>query len=133
VSDICRASRPGIAAYAGQRVVVGFRSEDVTDATSATDAPADCRLKAVIEVREALGSEILAHFSIGDERAGLALAGDVIAEQDGAGTTARSKRFVARLSPRAGVREGERAELVVDTDRLHFFDPLSGASIGHLD
>ncbi|MCU1495879.1 MAG: transporter related protein [Acidimicrobiaceae bacterium] len=130
VSDICRQARPEIEAYAGRRVVVGFRSEDITDATSAPEAGADRRLKAVIEVREALGSEILAHFSLGEERAGLALAGDVIEEQDGGASSPRSRRFVARLGPRAPVREGERAELVVDTDRLHFFDPESGLALG---
>ncbi|MCU1491659.1 MAG: sn-glycerol-3-phosphate transporter ATP-binding protein UgpC, partial [Acidimicrobiaceae bacterium] len=78
------------------------------------------------------GSEILAHFSLGEERAGLALAGDVVDEQEGAPATGtmRPRRFVARLSPRASVREGERAELAVDTDRLHFFDPETGLAVG---
>jgi len=37
--------------------------------------------------------------------------------------------FLASLDPRSGAREGERVELVVDTDRLHFFDPGSGRGI----
>jgi multiple sugar transport system ATP-binding protein len=37
--------------------------------------------------------------------------------------------FVAQLSPRTQAREGDRLELVVDTERLHFFDPETGLGI----
>jgi multiple sugar transport system ATP-binding protein len=36
---------------------------------------------------------------------------------------------VARLNPRTQVQKTERIELVVDTERLHFFDVDSGAGI----
>ena len=37
--------------------------------------------------------------------------------------------IVARLNPRTKIRPGERVELVVDTQRLHFFDPDDGSGI----
>jgi multiple sugar transport system ATP-binding protein len=36
---------------------------------------------------------------------------------------------VARLSPRTDAQPGQRLDLVVDTERLHFFDPEDGAGI----
>ena len=36
---------------------------------------------------------------------------------------------VARLNPRTHCRKGERIELVVDTRRLHFFDPQDGTGL----
>jgi hypothetical protein len=37
--------------------------------------------------------------------------------------------FVARVGRGSRAREGERIDLVVATDRLHFFDPQSGRGI----
>ena len=37
--------------------------------------------------------------------------------------------MVARLNPRTRARKGEPIELVVDTHRLHFFDPEDSSAI----
>ena len=37
--------------------------------------------------------------------------------------------FVARLSPRTEARPRSDIELVVDTSRMHFFDPDTGSTI----
>jgi hypothetical protein len=37
--------------------------------------------------------------------------------------------MVGRFGARSGVREGENADVVVDTNSLHFFDPESGLAI----
>jgi hypothetical protein len=36
---------------------------------------------------------------------------------------------VARVDPRARIQPHGRTVLAVDTERLHFFDPASGAAI----
>jgi multiple sugar transport system ATP-binding protein len=36
---------------------------------------------------------------------------------------------VADFSPRSRVRIGDEVEVVVDTERMHFFDPDTGAAI----
>ena len=40
--------------------------------------------------------------------------------------------WTARVSARCAPRPGQPLELVVDTGKLHFFDPATGESIGHL-
>jgi multiple sugar transport system ATP-binding protein len=38
--------------------------------------------------------------------------------------------FTARVARESKAREGEQIRLAVDTSRLHFFDPETGAAIG---
>jgi multiple sugar transport system ATP-binding protein len=133
------AQRPALREYEGRRVIVGLRPEDMEDAALVSDAPADRRIRAEVNLREALGADVLVHFSVRapevmteDVRE---LAGDVgqealqaVEERARAGEST----FLARLNPRTGAREREPIELVVDVTRLHFFDPDTGRGIyGH--
>ena len=43
---------------------MGIRPESLEDAAIATDTPADRRIKGKVVLTEALGSEIMVHFSI---------------------------------------------------------------------
>jgi multiple sugar transport system ATP-binding protein len=104
-------ARPAVRRYAGRSVVVGIRPEGLEDAALAPDAPADRRLRGTVTLREALGSDIVAH---------LELPGVHAAETEGVRELARDQ------GPQEG---GEPAELAVDTDALHFFDPGSGLAI----
>jgi hypothetical protein len=47
--------------------------------------------------------------------------------------TAETTVGVARLAPETRIAEGERAELVVDTRRLYFFDLERGLVLGEVD
>jgi len=75
-------------------------------------------------VREELGAEVLVHCPIAapDAAADEAL-GDVVEPLD------ENSVFVARVHPRTRAREGARLELVVDTKRLHFFEPETGLAL----
>ncbi|MGZ4372826.1 MAG: ABC transporter ATP-binding protein, partial [Gaiellaceae bacterium] len=55
--------RSALAAYEGREVVLGVRPEDLDDAALA-DGDAGPRLKGRVELREALGSEVLVHFTV---------------------------------------------------------------------
>jgi multiple sugar transport system ATP-binding protein len=44
-------------------------------------------------------------------------------------THAQGTRFVAAFAPRSRVRIGDEVEVVVDTERMHFFDPDTGMAI----
>jgi multiple sugar transport system ATP-binding protein len=79
-------------------------------------------------LREALGSEVLVHFGV---HARPAMTDDVkeLATELEQIEPAGNATMLARLNPRTAVRKGETVELVVDTARLHFFDPDTGAGI----
>jgi multiple sugar transport system ATP-binding protein len=129
-------ARPELGRFDGKEVILGIRPEDMEDASLVQGAPEDRRISSTIDLREALGSEVLVHFSIDapivlteDTRE---LAVDVGAEAledlEERAKGARST-FVAQLSPRTKLKEGDRMEAVVDTNRLHFFDPETGLGI----
>ncbi len=136
IPDEVRAARPDLQRYVGKPIVVGVRPEDMEDATIAADAPADRRIRSTVELREALGADVLIHFRV---RAPMALTEDVreLAHDVGEealqavveGASAGQSVFLARLSPRTTATEGQNIELVVDVSRLHFFDPDSGLGI----
>jgi multiple sugar transport system ATP-binding protein len=128
------AKHPALSAYEGKMVVLGIRPEDLEDAALAPDTPADRRIRGEVTLREALGSEIMVHFTI-DANAALTddvreLAEDMDATavrdlEEAAGETT----IVGRFGARSRVREGEAIEVAIDERALHFFDPDSGAGI----
>jgi multiple sugar transport system ATP-binding protein len=117
---------PGLAAYEGREILLGIRPESLEDAALAGgDAP---RLQATVELREALGSEVLVHFST----AGRLAATDELlelAEDIGDDRAAERATLVGRFSPKTRAAEGDTIEVAVDTDALHFFDPGTGDAI----
>jgi multiple sugar transport system ATP-binding protein len=128
--------RPALEAYDGRRVVLGIRPEDLDDAALA-DGETGPRLTGRVEMTEALGSEVLVHFTIAAPQA---VTDDVreLAEDVGddravgqlaAGLQPDEASLVGRFSPRTRVREGEAVEAVVDQRALHFFDPETGLAI----
>ncbi len=115
------ANRPALKAHVGSTVIVGVRPEDLEDAAVLNENPADRRLTSTVTLVESLGSEVMVHFDI-DARP--VDSGDPDAVQDlPTGDEGGTSSAVGRFSPRSRVRAGEQVEIVVDTDRLHFFDP----------
>jgi multiple sugar transport system ATP-binding protein len=106
------------------------------DASLVSDAPADRRLRVEVELREALGSDLLVHFRIAAPPAMTEDAKELASEL-GPDALARVQQqarggesvVVARLNPRSRAAKGELVELVVDTHRMHFFDPDTGSGI----
>jgi multiple sugar transport system ATP-binding protein len=128
------ATRPALGAYVDRPLILGIRPEDLEDAGLDPDAPADRRLHGKVQLREALGAEVMAHFLV-DAPPALTedvreLARDLGDERIGQRDEAPAETvMVGRFGARSGVREGENAEVVVDTNSLHFFDPDSGLAI----
>jgi multiple sugar transport system ATP-binding protein len=125
--------RPGLRAFEGKTVVLGIRPEDLEDAELETDTPDDRRLRGKIVLREALGAEIMAHFTV-DARLAMTedvkeLARDVGDERVAKGEAQDEATLVGRFGARSRVREGDEAEIAVDTRALHFFDPETGLGI----
>ena len=139
VPDEVLADRPALRSYEGRKVVLGIRPEDMEDATLVSDAPAERRVSSTVELREALGSDVVVHFPLDAPPAVTEdvreLAADVdeavdtaLAAVTSAGDGSRST-VLARLNPRTRAHRGDPIELVVDTHRLHFFDAETGAGI----
>jgi multiple sugar transport system ATP-binding protein len=118
------AERPALAAYEGKNVILGIRPEDFEDAGFTAEAPTERTLDTVASLREALGSEVLVHFSVANTSPSAPDASEFIESLGDTGSI-----FVARVHPQTKAREGEPLRLVVNTERLHFFDPDSGLAI----
>ncbi len=106
-------------AYLTRPLLLGVRPEDLVVATA--DAPG--RFSATVTLREALGSEILAHLNFGDADA------IVSDDADASAPGGHSKRVVARLGARTHVVAGERLDLTLNPSNLHFFDAASGETL----
>jgi multiple sugar transport system ATP-binding protein len=129
-------ARPALKNFEGRKVVLGIRPEDLEDSALASDVPADRRLRGTVELREALGSEIMVHFTIDappalteDVRELAQDIGDERAVQEAAQGEKQETTMVGRFGSRSKVKEGETAEVAVDTRSLHFFDPETGLGI----
>ena len=130
------AARPALEAYVGRTVVVGIRPENLEDAALQPDTPEDQRLRGVVVLREPLGSEIVAHFTVAAKPALTEdvreLARDVgqesavrAAEAEGADETV----MVGRFGPRSRIKNGDVVDVAVETGALHFFDLETGLGI----
>jgi multiple sugar transport system ATP-binding protein len=136
VPDEVVRARPALRKYEGRNIVLGIRPEDMEDASLVSDAPSDRRISASVDLREALGSDVVIHFAL---QARPALTEDVkelavdVGEEALATAQQRAEAgtasVLARLNPRTRARIGDPIELVVDTHRLHFFDPDDGLGI----
>jgi len=128
-------ARPALRGWVGRELIAGIRPEELEDVALASDAPADRRLRLHVQLREALGSEVIVHARIAAPAAHTEqveeLAEDLgVRTLDGGGGNGEAEAtVVGRFSPRSTVREGEAAEVVVDTRQLHFFDPETGLGI----
>jgi multiple sugar transport system ATP-binding protein len=127
--------RPALRAYEGRNVILGIRPEDLEDVSLEPDTPRDRRLRGVAELREALGSELMVHFTVEGTQAALTedvkeLAQDAGHPGEGALESKGSGALlVGRFGPRASVEEGKPVEVAVDTRSLHFFDPETSEGI----
>jgi multiple sugar transport system ATP-binding protein len=104
--------RPALRSYAGRRVILGIRPEDLEDASlaSGTAEGADAEPALTEDVKE------LAQ-DVGDDR--------VAQERAHEGTTT----MVGRFGARSRVKPGDEIKVAVDTRSLHFFDAETGLGV----
>jgi multiple sugar transport system ATP-binding protein len=134
VGDEKLSAHPALRAYEGRTIILGIRPEDLEDAGLLPDTPPARRLRGNVVLREALGSEIVAHFDI-DARPALTddvreLAADVGEELN---NQAPHTTMVGRFGADSAIHKGQQVEVAVDTRALHFFDPDTGAGIYDTD
>jgi multiple sugar transport system ATP-binding protein len=103
-----------LATYAGRRVTLGVRPEDVRVADGADRAAPSATLR--LEFTEPMGNEIFVYASVpARPTAPAAPAGSAPADTAPAVT--------ARIAPRRLPEPGERIVVTFDPAKLHFFDP----------
>jgi multiple sugar transport system ATP-binding protein len=114
------AARPALDRYLGQEIVLGIRPEHLSDAALLPDADPASVIILPVRLREELGSDVQIHCGIGA----------AAHHQDPAASDVASlATMVARMDPQTTLAEGQDARVHVDTARLHFFDPGTGAAI----
>ncbi|HEY3907732.1 MAG TPA: sn-glycerol-3-phosphate ABC transporter ATP-binding protein UgpC [Streptosporangiaceae bacterium] len=116
-------------ANAGRELIVGLRPENFEDATLVGPAEREhgITFRTTVDVVESMGSDVFVYFAQGRDNT---LDVDQLAElaQDSgqADTGGSGDTVTARLDSATQVREGQEAELWVDTRSMHVFDPQTG-------
>ncbi|MFY9930871.1 MAG: sn-glycerol-3-phosphate ABC transporter ATP-binding protein UgpC [Streptosporangiaceae bacterium] len=119
--DAVRVKRPALASYANKEVVIGMRPEHLP---AAKPGDTGSTLVGNVDLIEALGSELVVHFTIDAHRviAEGALEKDE-AEAVGAG------EGVARVEAKNPVKVGDKMTFNIDIEDMQFFDPATGLAI----
>ncbi|HET9675661.1 MAG TPA: sn-glycerol-3-phosphate ABC transporter ATP-binding protein UgpC [Gaiellaceae bacterium] len=133
LDDRTVAERPSLRDYVGRRVILGIRPEDLEDAAIDSGAPAERRLRTVVDIREDMGSEVFVHFGVDAPPVRGADVAAAVGKETIEATEVQTRRqgtlFTARIHRDSHAQEGRPLELVVDTRRLHFFETESGRGI----
>jgi multiple sugar transport system ATP-binding protein len=109
--------RPGLRSYAGRTLIVGIRPEDL-HAPDPNRAGVD--ITGVVELVEALGAELLVHFSMDATLVQSEMSGHVT--ESGEEETDIGQVGVARIEPGYVVRAGDKFAFRVDPQKFEFFD-----------
>ena len=128
------AERPALADFAGGRVAIGIRPEDVREASGWDGA----RLRGRILLVEALGAEQLVHIEIAASPLGRGDLVDTTAQPPGpslggVGDVERAVTLLGRFDRHLLLLPGEAVDVAIDPRLLHFFDLETGASIPTVD
>jgi len=122
---------PGLDGFMNKDLVVGFRPGDFEDARIAADG-ADRSMEIDVDVTEVLGSETFIHYEVPVAPVVTPEIEELLADSGGSvaslGTTTR---FSSRVSSDISIPPGSNATVVVDTAKMHFFDPESGQRVGY--
>ncbi len=123
-------SHPGIENRMGEELVVGVRPNSL-EAAAVKGPDPDRTLNARVEVTEMLGAETYVHFTVDRPPVVTPDIEELLADTGlDASSLGDTTNFIARVSPDARVSRGDDIALIVDTAKLHFFDPKSGLRVG---
>ena len=95
----------GLAGHTDKDVVLGVRPEDIYEASDATSLKAPAGISAHLEVVEPMGNEIYLYFDFS------------------------GRSMVARIDVRVPPKVNTDIDLVIDMERVHFFDRETGDSL----
>ena len=123
--------RSGLADFVGKELIVGLRPEEIEDAALVNAPVPERTIRGTMRLREALGSEIMAHLEIDARTAETEEVRELAADTGVSSLEQRDSKatIVGRFGPRSKAKVGDAIELAVDTRALHFFDPETGLGI----
>ncbi|WP_417580749.1 ABC transporter ATP-binding protein [Pelagibacterium sp.] len=119
-----QAQYQALQAYAGKRLIVGIRPEDIAEADADQAGNADC-ITAEVSLVESLGSDVIVHLGIDAQAADIRSSDSL----DEIKVEAGKSRCVARFNAKSNVRLGQTVTAHLDTTRMHYFDGETGLSI----
>jgi len=113
--------RPALRGYAGKDVVVGLRPEHLPAESDQATGP---KLVGEVDLVEALGSELVVHFTIDANRV---LAEGAVDKDEAAAV--KKGEGVARVAAKTPVKPGDRLTFAVSIEDMQFFDTKTGLAI----
>jgi multiple sugar transport system ATP-binding protein len=113
--------RPALRGYAGKDVVAGLRPEHLPAESDHAPGP---KLVGEVDLVEALGSELVVHFTIDAHRV---LAEGAVDKDEAAAV--KKGEGVARVSAKTPVKPGDRITFAVSIEDMQFFDTKTGLAI----
>jgi len=113
--------RPALRGYAGKDVVVGLRPEHLPAESDGATGP---KLVGEVDLVEALGSELVVHFTIDANRV---LAEGAVDKDEAAAV--KKGEGVARVAAKTPVKPGDRLTFAVSIEDMQFFDTQTGLAI----
>ena len=88
-------------------------------------------MTANVDVAEVLGSETFIHFELPSPPVITPDIEELLADTGGdPSTLGDTTKFSARVSSDVPIHSMETLDVVIDTDKWHFFDPASGLRVG---
>jgi multiple sugar transport system ATP-binding protein len=119
--DAVALKRPALRSYVGKDVVIGMRPEHLRAASPETTGP---KLVGDVDLVEALGSELVVHFTIDAHRV---IAEGAVDKDEAAAV--KSGEGVARVEAKSPVKPGDKMTFSVDVEDMQFFDTQTGLAI----
>jgi len=123
------AARPALSGYAGRRVALGIRPEDLADGA----APEGSTLNVTVDIKEDMGAEVYLHFAVDASPVTAEELREIVGDEALAAADEQTHHhgspFIARVARGTGAQERQPVQLAVDTQRLHFFDLETGDGI----
>jgi multiple sugar transport system ATP-binding protein len=131
LNDSVLGENPALRAYAGRRIVLGIRPEDLgAPELPGSEQGPGCALTGQVELVEALGSEQLIHFTTDARVVDIHGAHEDDAKGLDRGTINQGGAGVARIDAQSLVRAGDAVRFRINPRRLRFFDPETTQAIG---
>ena len=126
------AERGSLANFTGKEIVIGLRPEgfEVKEAASSDMIVQDRTIDVEVGLVEQLGSEAFIHFELASRPVVTPELQELL-EDEGTDieTLGDKSKFTARVDPDLTPKPSSKATLVVDTTKMHFFDPETGLAI----